>query len=111
MMADFAQTMKDWHRMCKAMTDKDSHDACSGCPLEVYGCSPIYEGLDTYKDVDFEVVGERIAEWAQKNPEPVYPTWYEYLTDLYDSAWGDIYDKCIPADIAEKLGLKPKGDK
>lgn len=106
-MADFAQTMKDWHRMCKAMSDKDSHDACSGCPLGEYGCPPIYEGFNIYKDVDFEVVGERIAAWAAENPEPVYPSWSEFLNNIGLPTYGDLNTPIRP-DIAKMLGLEPK---
>ena len=116
-MVDFAQTMKDWHRLCQAMTVKNPKDACNGCPLEAYGCSPVYEALDIYRDVDFEVVGETIMSWAAEHPEPVYPTWGEWLMSIgvisglfpkgAIDALGNLKQP-IPADIAEKLGLRPK---
>ena len=126
-MAEFAQTMKNWHRLCQAMTDKNPKDACDGCQLEAYGCSPVYEALDSYRDVDFEVVGETIVSWAAEHPEPVYPTWIDWLmsesviptnymaansTDSGVRA-GMFYVTSkafqpIPADIAQKLGIEPK---
>ena len=124
-MADFVQTMKDWHRMCKAMTDSNPKDACDGCPLEAYGCSPVYEAIDSYQDIDFEAVGEEITAWAAEHPEPIYPMWCEWLADkcVVDVARmpvdysggivteikpsGKMYEH-IPADIAEKLGIEPK---
>lgn len=110
-MADFVQTMKDWHRMCKAMTDRNPKDACDGCPLEAYGCSPVYEAIDSYSDVDFKVVGEKITAWAAEHPEPVYPTWGQYFRRYYGLEYCKGHEMLlenIPADIAEKLGIEPK---
>jgi len=106
-MTEFTQTMKDWHRMCKAMTEKNSYDACISCPLEYYGCPAVYEGFDTYKDVNFEAVGERIAEWAAEHPV-VYPTWGAWLSKTYGKPSSILLSEEIPTDIAEKLGIEPK---
>ena len=113
-MAEFAQTMKDWHRMCKAMTFKKPNDPCSVCKLEAYGCSPVYEAIDSYQDVDFEVVGETITAWAAEHPEPKYQSWGEWLSEIgvfqcEDGEWRFAKaNEPIPADIAEKLGIEPK---
>jgi hypothetical protein len=80
--------------------------------------------IDEATDRDFEDAAEAIAQWAAEHTEPVYPTWGEYLVSinaLYER-WDDhvnYYDsveyavkamrKPIPADIAEKLGIQPKG--
>lgn len=55
--------------------------------------------------------------WAEEHPEPVYPTWWEYLTRIHVifPAMGD-FQKCVDdlattpirSDIAQKLGLQPK---
>lgn len=108
--SSFVQVMKDWHRMCKAMTDRKPNNACDGCPLEPYGCSPVYEAIDSYRDIDFEVVGETIMAWAAEHPAPKYPTWMEYLFTMYDTVWPQIATMEIPADIAQKLGIEPKED-
>lgn len=69
-------------------------------------------------------------QWAAEHPEPVYPTWDEWQNSVFPDAEIDITPctfgsrdrlncffekKCstcneqqIPADIAEKLGIKPK---
>lgn len=61
----------------------------------------------------------------QEHPEPVYPTWWQWLADngvvdvarIPDGCYGAIITKIepsgkmyehIPADIAEKLGIEPK---
>ena len=72
---------------------------------------------------------EGLKAWAKEHPEPVYPSWDEAWKNLFPGAvkapcprafFGcecmvDIgCAKCgsrpIPAEIAEKLGIKPKED-
>ena len=118
-MAEFAKTMKDWKRMCNEMERERPHDACSGCPLEGYGCPAIYEDNSR---VDFADVEKSVTAWATEHPEPVYPTWGEWLCDmhvvgvqarqvplpkLYYTIESAMH-KPIPADIAQKLGIEPK---
>lgn len=103
-MSDFAQIMHDWRRMCKAYTTEE--DACVGCPLEhiaEHGCGAIFE--EEFADVaDWDFLDETVSVWAERNPEPVYPTWGEWFNSIGGVDCGDH----IPADIAEKLGIKPK---
>ena len=112
-MADFVQTMKDWRRMCKAI----GRDSCDGCKLHAAGndCVAVYEG-----EMDYAQAEKVITEWAAEHPEPVYPTWWEYMCmigvipdSLGDKTLGDVtvyrlMSIKIPADIAEKLGIEPK---
>lgn len=65
---------------------------------------------------------ELVMSWAAEHPEPVYPTWYEWLEDVgivykVKSEYSQIYDivlstpklfEPIPADTAQKLGIEPK---
>ena len=112
-MSDFVQTMKDWRRMCKDRR-------CDICRLEVNGiCNTDPESRT---DEDIWKIEKTINEWAAEHPEPVYPTWVEWLVNkgvlldvmpvptLTVNAWygGVNAQKRIPADIAQKLGLKPK---
>lgn len=121
-MAEFQAVMKQAKRMCKQYTE------CIDCPLYGY----IYEICETcpfagnYEAAKLESV---VMDWAEKNPETRYPSWYEWQkTNFPDSAHPicpktfmshkaaecDIYKSCgrcmeqpIPAEIAEKLGVKP----
>lgn len=117
-MADFVQTMNDWRRMCKYYDEKTGNNSCDFCPLN--GCNAIYEddGNTDYSDIE-----EKVAAWAAEHPEPVYPTWKEWLEEQrvvvhFDSVnekgkkvkW-ELTNKSncpIPADIAQKLGIEPK---
>ena len=98
-MSDFVQTMKDWRRMCKDRR-------CDICRLEVNGiCNTDPESRT---DEDIWKIEKTINEWAAEHPEPVYPTWYEFLGDIYPASWDLIANKRVPADIAQKLGIEPK---
>ena len=120
-MADFVQTMKDWRRMCQHMNKEYGNSSCDNCPL--CGCSAVYEmcGKENFTNMERD-----ISAWAAEHPEPVYPTWGEWLEKqgivktvhsprheengaLYYKPMYEITNP-IPADIAEKLGIEPKED-
>lgn len=117
-MAEFVQTMKDWRRMCMAMEKLRPDDSCCGCPLEGYGCPAIYEEDSSY--VDYADVEKNVTAWAAEHPEPVYPTWGEWLESFGVVEVTKAKDRIItvmmkpellnsiPADIAQKLGIEPK---
>lgn len=122
-MAEFQKVTEEAKRMCWHYTQKGSH---AGCPMypacNVSQCRKIaFE-----RPAEFE---EHVMAWAAENPEPVYPLWFEWLEkigvagrayDLEPYFMGDkeIFQRTaaftakafepIPADIAQKLGLKPK---
>lgn len=119
-MADFVQTMKDWRRMCQFMDKEYGNGSCDNCPLG--GCSAIYEmcGNENFANMEHDIMS-----WAAEHPEPVYPTWGEWFVsrgmlpkqwDNLTSAYMDVgcvpnlIHSPIPADIAQKLGLRPKGE-
>lgn len=111
-MAEFKYVMRQRARMCKAF-----EACCYYCELEGVGCDgSVLENLDR--------VERTIMDWAAEHPEPRYPTWnewyQEYLPDAplkCPRAFMDTRcepwpcDRClsepIPADIAQKLGIKP----
>ena len=116
-MADFVQTMKDWRRMCKHYSDesmKDGQHSCADmCPLgHNTACCMIDDALDS----DIEDMANAIAQWVEEHPEPVYPTWGEYLKKVISHPSGGttlsfaLYamQQPVRADIAEKLGVEPK---
>jgi hypothetical protein len=55
-------------------------------------------------------------KWATEHPEPVYPTWGEYLEKVIPHGSRETaltfaifaMNHPISADIAEKLGIEPK---
>lgn len=121
-MAEFTEVCKQWRRMCKAYTT-DDESCCDGCPVadfREHGCGAIFEMEDS---TDWERYEGAIREWAAEHPEPVYPTWEEWLIGngillnvqtsnelLPRYIIGVGYNTQIPADIAQKLGLQPKGE-
>ena len=122
-MAQFSEVMRQAKRMCEAF--RDGH--CSKCPI---GNADVLEcGITVTSGMDCEDVERRVMQWAQEHPEPVYPTWREWQNSTFPDAVRYILPcefegknrfKCkektcyqciaepIPADIAEKLGIKPK---
>ena len=122
-MAEFKEVCKQWRRMC----DEIQHCSAENiecCALKcVLGNNPVCGELTDATDKDLENAETVIMKWAKENPEPVYPTWSEWLYE--QGVLGDKYvcsvpeliasnvatdnaDDPIPADIAQKLGLQPK---
>ena len=113
-MADFVQTMKDWRRMCQHMDKIGGDRCCDICPLG--GCNAVYEEDG---NTDYAEIEEKVTAWAAEHPEPVYPTWAEFLHEAFcerytmpyrgETAWyAFLRQTTIPADIAEKLGIEMK---
>lgn len=111
-MFDFVQTMKDWRRMCMQMDKEFGMDGCEHCPLVC--CSAVY---DSDGREDYAEIACKVAEWAAEHPEPVYPTWEEWLITqgvIKENPNGGVgwpmpklFER-IHADTAEKLGIEPK---
>lgn len=107
--ADFVQTMKDWERMC------DTFKSCDDCPMmNEDGWAHILCSEGGISNAEPEKSVEIITQWAAEHPEPVYPTWTEYfrMTGVFPSWSGHeiLNNTPIPANIAEKLGIEPKGE-
>lgn len=124
-MAEFSEVMRQWRRMCVALEKAHGDVAYSVCPL--HGRTAIYDsdGTEDYADIE-----RKVMQWAAERPKPVYPTWFEVLEQFgvvgslpEDEPYFAGVDKeirlskpaftlkafnPIPADIAEKLGIKPK---
>ena len=123
-MAEFMYIMEQVRRICY------EHSDCEMCPLykihNSSGCAFDYYVSD---GVSLDEVERKIDAWAKKHPEPVYPTWSEWQNSIFIDGIKRIVQcefggsnrfKCkeetcyqcinepIPADIAEKLGIKPK---
>lgn len=125
-MAEFVEVMKQAERMCNAYKCKD-------CPIAgLEACSlTVFVGK-----VPVEKMGEIencIMRWAVEHPGPRYPSWKEWQERMFPNSDSPIApcafvsqeflrcesneiatcDECraqpIPANIAEKLGIKPIG--
>lgn len=122
-MSEFTDVMRQAKRMCKSFSD--GH--CSECPIG--DANALECGITATSEMDCKDVERLVMQWAAKHPEPVYPTWDEWQNSVFPDADRDICpcefgrsdrfncdDKTcaeclleqIPADIAEKLGIKPK---
>ena len=123
-MSEFTEVMRQAKRMCE--TFSDGH--CSECPIG--DANALECGITVTSEMDCKEVERRVMQWAAKHPEPVYPTWDEWQDSVFPDAEIDITpctfgsrdrlncflektcstckEQQIPADIAEKLGIKPK---
>ena len=128
-MAEFQTVMRQAARMCKA------HDECDSCPIRAE-MDDLGEKCPFCGALDVAAVEQKIMGWAKEHPEPVYPTWKEWQKANFPDAH-DVMHPCafmkreevekvrgaecgrtscnicarspIPADIAEKLGIKLVG--
>ena len=116
-MAEYAWVMKQWQRMCGSM--QGGIAKCDNCPLLKVICK-----YKPDEKVDFDEAEKTIADWAAENPEPVYPTFAEWLCSIGVTISDRPFPapnipvhvfqvnakmfEPIPADIAQKLGIEPK---
>lgn len=122
-MAEFTEVMRQVKRMCDANVGEKCHE-CTLWRPETESCS-LYGDDD---GVDYADIECRVMAWAAEHPAPRYPTWREWQHSMFPDASekmepcsfasvdkfecaGLLCEECreqpIPADIAEKLGIKP----
>ena len=120
-MSEFTDVMRQARRMCNTQED------CESCPI--WNPDKFFCKIDTACYSDDSMIENIVMQWAAKHPEPVYPTWREWQNSTFKDAHKHIapctfgsrdrfkcegktcyvcMDQQIPADIAEKLGIKPK---
>lgn len=123
-MAEFLEVHRQFDRMCRYYQRKRE------CPM---ACPMIGVNISECRKIAFEepdVTEKTVMSWAAEHPEPVYPTWLEYLArycgaprkiDLVPVGFAEevhgvlpetyihwLMTHRIPADTAQKLGLQPK---
>lgn len=121
-MAELWEVTRNAHRMC------DAYD-CDHCPITY---ESVLCALASDKDLTYGVIKKfesKVMQWAKDHPEPRYPTWEEWHTKNFPDVIGNLTPctfapiselRCaetncracrsrpIPADIAKKLGIRPK---
>ena len=104
-MAEFKDVLIKWKRMCESMPEiGDDRYKCENCPIYGNGwCEWEISQLDPDEIEDIET---GIMKWAEEHPMQLYPTWIEWFESL--GMKNINADEEIPAEIAEKLGIKPK---
>lgn len=74
-MTEFQEVCKHLKRMCGQYGNN-----CIKCPLEDKDFCSLSAGdrtAETYKKAE-----EIVMKWAAEHPEPVYPTWWEWLASI-----------------------------
>ena len=126
-MAEFTEVMRQAKRICTVHGGICSYRCC---PLADGQKCRLNVNLD---GEDYNELERIIMDWTRKHPEPVYPSWEEgwkqpfpeadirntlcpeVFGDKYKCDWchdyNDNCDECLerpmPAEVAEKLGVKP----
>ena len=115
-MAEYVEVMKQAKRMCEARGD-----TCLGCPVDGGGTCVFMKGPWGLTEEKIAETEKIVMEWAAEHPEPRYPNWIDWLYQMGvyrdEKRNGNVHTCCltenaylpIPADIAEKLGIKPIG--
>ena len=126
-MAEFSMVMKQAKRMCEA-----SGDTCLKCPADCGGTCAFIKSPWSLTEEKIAETERIVMDWAAANLEPRYPTWKEWQDTNFpnndalmrpcifesEEYFGcskleigceECMNKPIPADIAEKLGIKPIG--
>lgn len=114
-MAEFQEVHRQFDRMCWYYRRK-----CE-CPM---GCPMDGMNISQCRKIAFECpdsVENTVMSWAAEHPEPVYPKWGDWLAEMGLISWENngegiysvmvpTFKMCtqIPADIAQKLGIKPR---
>lgn len=123
-MAEFMEVMRQARRLCAAHGGMCNY---RNCPLDNGKECRLNIDLDGEDYNELECI---IMDWAKENPEIVYPSWKEWHRNMFPNSDTSILpcwfmprnpvmcntlENCegcrnrpIPAEIAKKLGIKPK---
>ena len=116
-MSEFVNVFREWRRLCNKYFDGKGWICEETCPMRKYLiCNnpdeifpyPISISVDKVCAIELEIM-----RWALDNPEPVYPTWQEWLTEQGLMIDGDRFNYAlantqISSETANKLNIKPK---
>lgn len=113
-MAEFVEVMRKIRELC------DERKECAGCVMMNDIACGVTTGTPSLSEEEIE---RRVAQWEAEK----YPTWIEYQQEVFPNYTRQICPmvfgiectsngtgchECrnnhIPAEIAEKLGIKPK---
>ena len=103
---NLADGLKQLTRMCDKYI-------CPDCPL--CGVDFCWENKQDISVDANEKAAAIIEKWAEKNTEPVYPSWVEWFRQMKmippeQKCFHTWLSEPIPASIAQKLGIEPKED-
>ena len=104
-MAEYNDVIKQFKRMCWYYSRDKGQKSCPMC-TSYPNCN-----IGQCRKIAFEKPAHfaaTVMRWAAEHPV-VYPTWENWLTTLGVQSFNELSEP-IPADIAEKLGIKPKED-
>nr|DAM34677.1 MAG TPA: hypothetical protein [Caudoviricetes sp.] len=122
-MSEFTETM---HDTAVRLSAGRCGNGCDGCPATLWRDSNgacLIRRIAKIKNAGEQVIN--LQDWAKEHPEPVYPSWEEGWRQLFPDAkrtpcpdnlglkncthlvCTDCKSSPMPAEVAEKLGIKP----
>lgn len=124
-MAEFVEVVKQARRMCKSHDDRTCNEFCPLGEANNPDGKKLCEYIGFIDSESAKEIEKRVLAWAKENPEL---SWKEAWKQLFPDAenapcpgncFGIEHYGCsgncveclstpIPAEIAEKLGIKPK---
>ena len=108
-MAEYVEVMKQKKKMCNSTL-------CCKCNIFHFAGEDI-GNCQQFISNNPSKAEEIIMSWAAEHPEPQFPSWGEYLTQIgavnlveqtQTYVHTALFFKPIPDDIAQKLGIEPK---
>lgn len=111
---EYAEFIKQFNRMCWHYQQRRT--CPMACPMK--GCNISQCRKRAFQEPD--VAEKTVAAWVAENPEPVYPVWYTWLSDIGVVPKDLPPDACIavrnmgllkpiPAEFAREHGIEPIG--
>lgn len=103
----FKEFCKDFNRMCNECPDEDN-------PFINAAKSGYTEDWLSWTMTHSDEAEDYVATWVKNNPEPIYPTFGEYLRDManHDISMSkvplnELLDMPIPDAVADKYKVAP----
>lgn len=126
-MAEYMDLLKRTKRMCGDYFEA-TDGSCCGCPLNEESLCRDAPAFQHFTAEELKKVEQLVLEFEAEYPEPVYPTWAEWLLEIgggekkhietggySGNTWVTDYetfvvalDSTIPDNTTRMLGVKPK---
>ena len=114
-MAEFMDIIHTIRRICM-----EQHGECFTCALGKHSC-PNNVRFDETDEIMFKKLEDYVLRWKMANPEPIYPSWGEWLLQqgivlagtesrngfTYQTISKKFFEQIDP-DTAQRLRIEPK---
>jgi len=108
---DAVEYLKEQKRMCEYEGNEDRR--CNECPFYKFDKLNQYEDCTQMANLFPEECVQLVTDWAINHPVPRYPTWNEWLHNLYYNAhssascFTEWLNTTIPPSLAKNFNIAP----